>query len=209
MLDINNITIAIDDRKIIENLSFSLDNGDKLAIIGEEGNGKSTLAKVIAYPNAIKSYAHVTGQVNTYGQTIGYLEQILSTEWLNQEVYRFFLKDNPVDEDDYERFNNMEQINKLISTFKLNSKILESSQKIGELSGGEKVKLQLIKILDKNPDILVLDEPTNDLDIETLEWLESFILSFPKPIIYISHDEKLLENTANAILHIDSCICIW
>jgi len=61
----------------------------------------------------------------------------------------------------------------------------------------------LAKLLLANPDILILDEPTNDLDIETLEWLEDFIINYKKPIIYISHDEELLEKTANAILHIE------
>ena len=74
---------------------------------------------------------------------------------------------------------------------------------IGNLSGGEKVKIQIAKILLNSPDLLLLDEPTNDIDIETLEWLEKFILNSNLPIIFISHDEVLLEKVANGILHLE------
>lgn len=76
-------------------------------------------------------------------------------------------------------------------------------QKINTLSGGEKVKISILKLLLNEYDILFLDEPTNDLDIETLEWLEHFINNTNKPIMYVSHDETLLANTANMILHLE------
>ena len=80
-------------------------------------------------------------------------------------------------------------------------KVLE--QKIGTLSGGEKVKIGLLKLLINEYDILFLDEPTNDLDLDSLEWLEKFINNIDKPIMYVSHDETLLTNTANMILHLE------
>lgn len=203
MLDVRNLTIYIEDRKLIDNLSFSIDDGDKLAIIGEEGNGKSTIAKAIACPSQISTYTHVSGQINIGNKTIGYLEQILNPKWYNQEIYKYFLKEEPDQDDDYENYERFGDISRILNSFGLDSGILEGEQKIGELSGGEKVKLQLTKLMLKNPDILILDEPTNDLDIETLEWLEDFINKFKKPIIYISHDEELLEKTANAILHVE------
>ena len=83
----------------------------------------------------------------------------------------------------------------------LSDKILE--QKIGTLSGGEKVKIGLLKLLINEYDILFLDEPTNDLDLDSLEWLEKFINNIDKPIMYVSHDETLLANTANMILHLE------
>ncbi len=205
MLDIKGLSIEIlkDNRKLIDKLSFSLNDGDKLAIIGEEGNGKSTIVKAIACQEKINSYAKVSGQIVTNGKSVGYLEQFLDENWNDQEIYRFFLKDNSLDDDDYEKFKNFKEIERLFAQLLLDEKMLNSEQKIGTLSGGEKVKLQLAKLLFNKPDILILDEPTNDLDIETLNWLENFILSFTKPIIYISHDEALLENTANAILHVE------
>lgn len=69
--------------------------------------------------------------------------------------------------------------------------------------GGEKIKVQLLRLLLDNPTILLLDEPSNDLDIETLVWLETFIQDSKIPILYISHDETLLERTANKIIHIE------
>ena len=65
------------------------------------------------------------------------------------------------------------------------------------------MKIQLAKILMEDPDILLLDEPTNDLDIETLEWLERFICNTKLPVLFVSHDETLIENTANAIIHLE------
>jgi len=205
MFDVRNLSIEIlqDGRKLINNLSFSLEDGDKLAIIGEEGNGKSTIAKAIIFPERVSQYANITGQIQTNGAVIGYLEQILDKDWYDQEIYRYFLKDNPLDDDDYDKYEQFGEIDKILNSIGLNSEFLESDQLIGNLSGGEKVKLQLVKLMLKNPDVLILDEPTNDLDIETLEWLEAFINKFSKPIIFISHDEELLEKTANAILHVE------
>jgi len=83
---------------------------------------------------------------------------------------------------------------------------LDDDMQIKFLSGGEKVKLQLVKLSLYDYDAYFLDEPTNDLDIETLEILENFMLSTAKPILFISHDETLLENVANRILHIEQLI---
>lgn len=68
---------------------------------------------------------------------------------------------------------------------------------------GERVKVQLSRILLSNPSVLLLDEPSNDIDVYTLAWLERFILEYPNPIIYISHDETLIEKTANRIVHLE------
>lgn len=192
MLEIKNLTISINGRYLIKNLSLTLNSGDKLAIIGEEGNGKSTLLKSII---GLCEYAEIKGSVNLKGNRIGYLEQSLSTESINKKVYDFlFLSD----EDYYKKVNDLY---KYLDIIKLSDEILE--QTISTLSGGEKVKISILKLLINEYDILFLDEPTNDLDIETLEWLESFINNLSKPIIYVSHDETLLSNTANMILHLE------
>ena len=78
-----------------------------------------------------------------------------------------------------------------------------SEQSVGTLSGGERLKLQLSRLLFDRPTILLLDEPSSDLDISTLQWLEGFLNSYKGIILYISHDEMLLENTANVILHLE------
>ncbi len=204
MLDVDKLTITINKngRKLIDNLSFSLNEGDKLAIIGEEGNGKSTLIKAIIDRNMVR-YASVEGKINKHGYSIGYLSQFIQTEWNLQTVTSFFLKDDPNAEDDFERYNDFDRLYKIASLLNFDTSVLENDVLIENLSGGEKIKIQLLKILLKEPDILILDEPTNDLDIKSLQWLEKFILKRDNPIMYISHDETLLERTANAILHIE------
>ena len=192
MLEIKNLSISIANRYIIKNLSLTLNKGDKLAVIGEEGNGKSTLLKSIL---GICEYANVTGQVNLKGNRIGYLQQTISESNTNKRVFDMLFKD------DYDYYSKVNNLYKWLDLINLDDTIL--NQDINTLSGGEKVKVGILNLLLGEYNILFLDEPTNDLDIETLEWLEKFINTTDKPIIYVSHDETLLSNTANMILHME------
>lgn len=189
MLEIKNVTIARTNRILVKNLSFSLNLGDKLAIIGEEGVGKSTLLKAILQKDCLKS-----GTINTLGNKIGYLPQTIEDNTV-MTGYQFLFP------------NETEYYEKITKTYKyleqLNLKETILDQEIHTLSGGEKIKVGILKILLDDCDIYLLDEPTNDLDINSLIWLENFISSTQKPIIYVSHDETLLENTANMILHLE------
>lgn len=203
MLEVKNITIITKKgREIVRDLSFTLQAGDKLAIIGEEGNGKSTLIKGIYQKEWIAPYAIMTGEINKKGLKIGYLEQFLDPKWHEYLVQDYFLKEEPESECDYERYTKWYEIERIMNRLQWTEQNKEE-KRIGTLSGGEKVKLQMAKILWNQPDVLLLDEPTNDLDIETLEWLESFLLSLSIPILFISHDEVLLERVANGILHLE------
>lgn len=179
-------------KNYITNLSLILNKNDKLAIIGEEGNGKSTLLKVIL---GMCDYAKVTGTITNFDNTIGYLPQTLSEEDKYKSVYSYLF----ASEDDY--YDKIANFYKLLETVKLSDDILH--QQLNTLSGGEKIKLRILKLLLEEADILLLDEPTNDLDLETLEWLEIFIKNTSKPIIYVSHDETFLSKTANMILHLE------
>lgn len=192
MLEVKDINIIIDSKYIVKSLSFTLNKGDKLAIIGEEGNGKSTLLKCLL---GICNYAKVEGTINYNGNSIGYLQQSLNEEDNNKKVFDYVFKN------EFDYYNKTNRLYKYLKELQLNDQIF--SQKIKFLSGGEKIKVSILKILLEENDILVLDEPTNDLDIETLEWLENFINNINKPIIYVSHDETLLSNTANVILHLE------
>ncbi|MBR3116456.1 MAG: ABC-F family ATP-binding cassette domain-containing protein [Bacilli bacterium] len=192
MFELRDLSIKVKDRYLIKGLNLVLDKGDKLAIIGEEGNGKSTLLKVIL---GLCDYAEVTGSISTKGNRIGYLEQSMRKEYLDKKVYDYLF----VDDNDY--YNKVNVLYKYLEVIKLDDSIFE--QIISTLSGGEKVKISILKLLLEEYDILFLDEPTNDLDIETLEWLEGFINNTSKPIMYVSHDETLLSNTANMILHLE------
>jgi len=193
MFEVTNISIMVSTRYLIKGLSFTLNKGDKLAIIGEEGNGKSTLLKALL---GICEYAEVTGSISAKNNRIGYLEQSISEDNLQQTGFDFlFLKDH----DQY--YQKSAVLYKYLKDLKLQDTILQ--QELKQLSGGEKVKLGILKLLLEECDIFFLDEPTNDLDIETLNWLENFIKNTDCPILYVSHDETLLANTANQILHIE------
>lgn len=192
MLEASNVDILVSTRFLVKSLSFSLNRGDKLAIIGEEGNGKSTLLKSLL---GICEYAEVTGTIQFKNNKVGYLEQTMNSENEKKKVYDFLFSD---DSEYYEKINNFY---KYLELLHLKDTLLE--QVISTLSGGEKVKVGILKLLLDECDIFFLDEPTNDLDIESLEWLEQFINSIDKPIIYVSHDETLLSNTANMILHLE------
>lgn len=192
MFEIKNMSVFVYPKYLIKDLSLILNKGDKLAIIGEEGNGKTTLLRSII---GKCDYAKITGNINFNNNKIGYLEQSINEENLTKKVFEFLFES---DEEYYDKISNLY---KYLEMLKLSDTVLE--QIINTLSGGEKVKIGILKLLLDDADILFLDEPTNDLDIETLEWLESFINNTDKPIIYISHDETLLANTANMILHIE------
>lgn len=192
MLEVKNVDIMISTRYMIKSLSFTLKKQDKLAIIGEEGNGKSTLLKVLL---GMCEYAKVNGIIDFHGNKIGYLEQSMSKDALSKIVFDYLFQN----EEDY--YNKINQFYKYLKELQLEDSILK--QIINTLSGGEKIKIGILKLLLEENDILFLDEPTNDLDIETLEWLEEFILKFNGPVIYVSHDETLLSKTANMILHLE------
>lgn len=205
LLEFNNVSITLlkDGRPIVKDFTFVLHQGEKIAIIGEEGNGKSTLLKSVVHRQSVEKYATVKGTINTQGKHIGYLEQALDPKWNNEPTINFFLKDFPDDELDYDNYNLINDIYSYIAKFGLRESILDDNEIIGNLSGGEKVKLQIIKILCHKPDILLMDEPTNDIDIDTLEWLENFINNASTPILYVSHDETLLDHTATGIIHLE------
>lgn len=204
MLEIKDLNIKTlnDEKEIITNLNLVVNKGDKLAIIGEEGNGKSTLLKCIYNEELIKSYTNVTGKIVKNNLILGYLEQFLDKDWNLQTVGNYFVKSDASSEIDYDKYTEVYKLSEIFKQLNINYDEFENKL-IGNLSGGEKVKIQIAKILFNSPDLLLLDEPTNDIDIETLEWLENFILNLKIPVIFISHDEVLLENVANGILHLE------
>ncbi len=188
-------------RKLITDLSFNIDRGDRLALIGEEGDGKSTFIKALVDPRLVP-YAKFSANL-IIEKPIGYFHQFLSSDWDDFPIYEYFLRDEPDAEPDYDVYNDFNNLSNAFSDFGLSPDLLNGEQKIGTLSGGEKVKLQLIKISYQKPAIYLFDEPTNDIDIETLEILEKFILSRKEPVIFVSHDETFIEHSANCILHFE------
>lgn len=199
MLVLKNITIqTLKGRTLLHDCSFSLNKNDRLAIIGEEGNGKSTLCKMIAGVDEIRRDFIVSGTVVSDHQRIGYLPQNLSDQQLKDDVFSYIIDDPMLS--DYEILPLFE---KQLKKFNMTFRPEDYSRALSSFSGGEKIKIQLAKLLADEPTVLILDEPTNDLDLDTLKWMESFILSSSIPLIYVSHDSVLLSRTANRILHLE------
>ena len=199
MLQVKNLTITHkkDNRVLLDKFNLILNNGDKCAIIGEEGNGKSTLLKLICDENFVEDYVEFSGEIIRNNSCIGYLAQELTGEEKEQTIYEFMCQ--------FPLFFELTPQELAEAGRKLNLTVdmFYSEQKMGELSGGEKIKLQLARLILQRPDVLLLDEPSNDLDIDSLHWLEKFINECGIPVLYISHDETLLENTANKIVHLE------
>jgi len=205
MLELKNINISLKKNfnYLLKDFNFTLKQGNKVAVIGEEGNGKSTLLKLIYDSSLIDDYCEFSGDVIKKGLKIEYLEQALNPVWHEATVNEYFLKKNPNEKQDFDDYDKLNEISEILVKLHLDSTLAYSEQLMKTLSGGEKIKVQLAKIIYKNADILLLDEPTNDLDINTLKWLEKFINESNIPIMFISHDETLLENTANVIIHME------
>lgn len=199
MLQLKNVSITYkkDLRVLISKLSLVLNPGDKAALIGEEGNGKSTLMKLIYDEEMVENYIEFSGEIIRDGSILGYLKQELDSRDKEMPVYGFLGQ-----EPDFYEIDRKE-LATLANQMRLPIELLYSDQRVDTLSGGEKVKLQMVRILCRRPDILLLDEPSNDIDLETLEWLEGFVNQWEGAVLFISHDETFLERTANRVIHLE------
>ncbi len=199
MLQIKDLTITHrkDLRIILEKFNMTLNAGDKAVIIGEEGNGKSTLMKWIYDKEMAEEYTECEGELITTGEVPGYLPQELPETDKAKTLYEYFSEANLFFDKD------PKELSELAFEFHVPLDFFYSDQVMGSLSGGEKVKAQLIRILMDKPTVLLLDEPSNDIDISTLELLERLINGWKHIVLFISHDETLIENTANVVIHIE------
>ncbi|MGF3112429.1 ATP-binding cassette domain-containing protein [Facklamia sp. P12934] len=199
MLQVNSLSLyhRKDFVKIIDDLSFIIHPGEKVAIIGEEGNGKSTILKWLMNDESLSNYLIIKGEkINSFSQ-MAYLPQQMKEEDLSLSIEKFFFaKVDPF----------LMDYNKII---KFGMKIgfdwerLHSEQIVRSLSGGEKIKLSLLRIAAQQADLVLLDEPSNDLDIDSIRYLEKFISESKQAILFVSHDESLLQSTATSIIHLE------
>ena len=195
MIQLNDVSIFVtaSGRALVRGLSFTLNPGDRTVVIGEEGNGKSTLLKLIYDPALIAGRAEYTGSVNRGRHRLGYLAQELTPGEAAVSVREHI----GLPEEEIWRAE------ALAAEMGLDPMLVHEQRPLSTLSGGERVKLRLVRVLLDEPDMLLLDEPTNDIDIETLEWLEDFINGFEGGVLFVSHDETLIENTASAVIHLE------
>lgn len=233
-LSCNNLNKSFGIDSILENISFTVNEGDKIGIIGINGTGKTTLFKIIS-----GIYGYDSGDIYTSKDCeIGYLEQntnFHSNNTIFEEVLEIF-KDL-IDMESYLRSlelkiaeessnPNSSQLDKLMNEYshklelfsEMNGYGYKSEAKgvlkglgftdndmdkpISILSGGEKTRVLLGKLLLKKPTLLLLDEPTNHLDSEAIEWLEFFLKQYKGTIILISHDRYFLDQVVNRVFEI-------
>lgn len=199
MLSVRHLSIQHqkDLRELVRDLSFTVSGRDRLAVIGEEGNGKSTLLKLIHDPAAAPAYCAWSGEIAAPGEALGYLPQEIPAEERMLPVYAFCMEHPAFLETD------ARELRSLCAWLHLPSDLCYAEQPVQSLSGGEKVKLQLLLTLCGHPSMLLLDEPSNDLDLPTLRFLEDFIVGCGLPAVFISHDETLLTRTATRVLHLE------
>ncbi len=182
---------------IFRNASLSIHEGDKIGLIGVNGIGKTTIIKILMGEEIADSGKVI---ISPEYLKIGYLKQFNEFEestTISEKLNSFTVSLST-------RANNSNYRKKLKdSLIKLGFKERDLNKKISKLSGGEKTKLSLCMALSENPDMLVLDEPTNNLDIDSIKWLEEFLNSVNKTILIVSHDRLFLDNTVNKIFEME------
>ena len=190
VINFENVSFAFPDKQILTDFNLSVQNKDRIGIVGDNGIGKSTLL------NLINGDLQPTSGKLEIGETvrIGYFSQL------------------PKDMDEDKRvINYLQEVADEVKTSVGTTSVTDLLEQflfprsthgtlISKLSGGEKKRLYLLKILIEKPNVLLLDEPTNDLDIATLTVLESFLQTFQGPVITVSHDRYFLDKVANKIL---------
>lgn len=191
-IELDHVSKAFDGRTVIDDFSYTVLRDDRIGIVGRNGAGKSTLLNLIS-----GELTPDTGSVDFGGTVkIGYFTQEGKELNPNQRPYDYI----------HEVASSVKTNEGTFSATQMMERFLFSSDMqfstIGKLSGGERRRLYLLGILMAAPNILMLDEPTNDLDIETLTILEDYLESFPGAVIAVSHDRYFLDKVAKSIFEV-------
>lgn len=235
MVTVNNLSVEFSARPLFNDVSFVINDTDKVALTGKNGAGKSTMLKIIA--GLQQPTSGTVGMSN--GMTVGYLPQVMKVAdetTVIDEVRKAFsgqlkLKENIdrvtaelAERTDYESEGYQQLIDRLEY---LNDRLaMEGSDNMeaeiertliglgflrddfqratNEFSGGWRMRIELAKILLAHPDVLLLDEPTNHLDIESIQWLEQFLMTKARAVVLVSHDRAFIDNVTNRTIEI-SC----
>ncbi|WP_372801704.1 ABC-F family ATP-binding cassette domain-containing protein [Lutibacter sp.] len=233
MITVNDISVQFGGTTLFSNVSFSINENDKIALMGKNGAGKSTLLKIIAGVNKPS-----TGNISAPKETkIAYLPQHLLTkdeatvfEETSKAFAEIFEMKSEIDKinetltvrtdyesDEYmtliervselsEKFYAIEEINYEAEVEKvlkgLGFERKDFTRATSEFSGGWRMRIELAKILLQKPDLILLDEPTNHIDIESVQWLEDFLINSAKAVIVISHDRAFVDNITNRTIEV-------
>ena len=190
VLDIHNLTKSFDGRVLIDDLSLSIPKGAIVGIVGANGAGKSTLFKMITNDEKPDSGDVVLGESVVVASVDQFRDDMNENNTVFQEI---------AEEQDILTVGNV-QIPSRAYVGRFNFKGSDQQKRIKELSGGERNRVHLAKLLKAGGNMILLDEPTNDLDVETLRALEDALLEFPGCAMVISHDRWFLDRIATHIL---------
>ena len=234
LINFSNVSKYFGSDLLLDHISFAINEKEKVALIGENGAGKTTIFKMILGEESatLLPKEDKPGDISILGgTTIGYLNQNAITD-INNTVYEeleLAFKETLRVEKEIDLYSKkdlsnpviLEKYNKLLEeyeakrgyTYKNEIKEMISrfsfnldilDRPVKSLSGGERMKIAFIKILLFNYDVLLLDEPTNHLDISTIEWLENFLKNYNGTIVFISHDTYFLETLADKIIDLEN-----
>ena len=235
MVTVNNLSVEFSARPLFNDVSFVINDTDKVALTGKNGAGKSTMLKIIA--GLQQPTSGTVGMSN--GMTVGYLPQVMKVAdetTVIDEVRKAFSGQLKLKEDidrataelaertDYESeayqqlIDRLEYLNDRLAmegSDNMEAEIERTlvglgflrddfSRATNEFSGGWRMRIELAKILLAHPDVLLLDEPTNHLDIESIQWLEQFLMTKARAVVLVSHDRAFIDNVTNRTIEI-SC----
>lgn len=235
MISINNLSVEFSSQLLFDNINYVINPKDKIALVGKNGAGKSTMLKIIA---GLQKPTGGSVAVPA-GVTVGYLPQqmvLADSTTVIDEVRKVFAhiaamqanldrlsaelaERTDYDSDDYhsliEKVTNLTEHLAMDASDNCEADIERTLLGLGfvrsdfaratsEFSGGWRMRIELAKILLQRPDVLLLDEPTNHLDIESIQWLENFLISKAKAVVLVSHDKAFIDNITNRTIEI-SC----
>jgi ATPase subunit of ABC transporter with duplicated ATPase domains len=230
MINVRELEITIGARVLMSGVSFQVSKGDKIGLVGRNGAGKTTLTKVIAgdfqQSNGVVERIGEIGYLPQDPRT-GDLEELASDRILNARGLGTIIKKleatreqmGSVDEAVYEqamlRYEKLEnqfeanggyaaeaEAAAIASNLGLKPNVL--SQPIGTLSGGQRRRIELARILFSDATTMILDEPTNHLDADSIIWLREFLKGYQGGLIVISHDIEIVEETVNRVFYLDA-----
>lgn len=233
MISVDGLTVEFGDRALFKDISFQINEKDRIALMGKNGAGKSTLLKILAGARK-PTRGNVTAPKDT---VIAYLPQHLMTEdgrtvyeEASQAFSHLFEMEKRIEDlnrqltertdyDSPEYYKLIEEVSALSEKFYsidlthfeadvektllgLGFKREDLHKQTRDFSGGWRMRIELAKMLLKNPDVLLLDEPTNHLDIDSIQWLEDFLINNGKAVVVISHDKTFIDNITTRTIEV-------
>ncbi len=233
MISVDNVTVMHGGTPLFSNITFNINDSDKIALMGKNGAGKSTLLKIIAgvskptsgAVSAPKGYvvAYLPQHLLTaddctvmeetskaFASYLGMKEEIdrineeltVRTDYESDDYYKLIEKVSELSEKFYaiEEVNYEAEVEKVLLGLGFVREDFQRST--SEFSGGWRMRIELAKILLQKPDLILLDEPTNHLDIESIQWLEEFLMNKAKAVVVISHDRAFVDNITTRTIEV-------